>query len=67
MSADALVVGGVIDDVLDPFTKSISLRVTYGNKLVSNGCELRPSQVINPPKVDIGGDDLRHVYTLVYS
>ncbi|EXC19883.1 hypothetical protein L484_017860 [Morus notabilis] len=59
MPTDPLVVGRVIDDVLDDFTKSISLR------LVNNGCELKPSQVLNQPRVDIGGDDLRHFYTLL--
>ena len=65
MPGDPLVVGRVINDVLDPFTKSISLRVTYGNKVVNNGCELKPSQVVNEPRVDIGGDDFRNLYTLV--
>ena len=64
---DPLVVGRIIGDVLDPFTRSIPLRVTYSNnREVSNGCELKPSQVVNLPRVDIGGDDLRTFYTLVY-
>ncbi|KAK4605673.1 hypothetical protein RGQ29_000111 [Quercus rubra] len=62
---DPLVVGRVIGDVLDPFTRSISLRVTYNNREVNNGCELKPSHVVNQPRVDIGGDDLRTFYTLV--
>ncbi|XP_057475323.1 protein HEADING DATE 3A-like [Actinidia eriantha] len=60
-----LVVGRVIGDVLDPFTRSIGLRATYNNKEVNNGCEFKPSQVVNQPRVDIGGDDLRTFYTLV--
>lgn len=56
--------GRVIGDVLDLFTRSISLRVTYGNREVTNGCELKPSQVANLPRVDIGGNDLRTFYTL---
>ncbi|KAK6156447.1 hypothetical protein DH2020_010695 [Rehmannia glutinosa] len=60
-----LVVGRVIGDVLDPFTKSIELRVVYNNREVNNGCDLRPSHVINQPRVVIGGDDLRTFYTLV--
>nr|ACX34060.1 FT-like protein 1F [Platanus x hispanica]ACX34078.1 FT-like protein 2F [Platanus x hispanica]ACX34088.1 FT-like protein 2Q [Platanus x hispanica] len=63
---DPLVVGRVIGDVLDPFTSSISLRVTYGNREVSNGCEFRPSAVVNQPRVEIGGNDLRTCYTLHY-
>jgi len=62
---DPLSVGRVIGDVLDPFTKSISLRVTYSSREVNNGCELKPSQVANQPRVDIGGEDLRTFYTLV--
>jgi protein FLOWERING LOCUS T len=61
---DPLAVGRVIGDVLEPFTRSISLRVNYSRE-VNNGCELKPSQVVNQPRVDIGGDDLRTFYTLV--
>ncbi|KAL6132394.1 hypothetical protein ACLB2K_064637 [Fragaria x ananassa] len=60
-----LVVGRVIGDVLDPFTRSVSLRVTYTSKEVTNGCELKPSQVVSQPRVDIGGEDFRTFYTLV--
>uniref|UniRef100_A0A7N0V391 Flowering locus T n=1 Tax=Kalanchoe fedtschenkoi TaxID=63787 RepID=A0A7N0V391_KALFE len=63
---DPLVVGRVIGDVLDPFTRSISLAVTYNNnREVANACELKPSQVVSQPRVDIGGEDLRTFYTLV--
>ncbi|KAG4380309.1 hypothetical protein GLYMA_16G150700v4 [Glycine max] len=64
-SRDPLVVGGVIGDVLDPFEYSIPMRVTYNNRDVSNGCEFKPSQVVNQPRVNIGGDDLRNFYTLI--
>ena len=62
---DPLVVGRVVGDVLDPFLRSITLRVTYNNREVANGCEFRPSQLVSQPRVDIGGDDLRTFYTLV--
>ncbi|KAG6404711.1 protein HEADING DATE 3A-like [Salvia hispanica] len=62
---DPLVVGRVIGDVLDPFTRSIGLRVIYGNREVANGCEFRPSQVVNQPRVEVGGEDLRTFFTLV--
>ncbi|VFQ92676.1 unnamed protein product [Cuscuta campestris] len=62
---DALAVGRVIGEVLEPFTGSINLRVAYGDRTVTNGCELRPSLVLHPPRVDIGGHDLRTFYTLV--
>lgn len=63
---ETLVVGRVIGDVLEPFTKSVSLRMTYSNnREVTSGCELKPSHVVNRPRVEIGGDDLRTFYTLV--
>lgn len=62
---DPLVVGRVIGDVLDPFSRTVNLRVSYSNRDVNNGCELRPSQVVNQPRVEVGGDDLRTFYTLV--
>nr|AFB71092.1 flowering locus T 3 [Xanthium strumarium] len=62
---DPLVVGRVIGDVLDGFTKSINLTVSYNDREVTNGCELKPSQVVNQPRVEIGGDDLRAFHTLV--
>ncbi|XP_076945080.1 protein HEADING DATE 3A-like [Bidens hawaiensis] len=62
---DPLVVGRVIGDVIDSFSRSINLTVTYNDREVSNGCTLRPSQVVNQPRVDIGGDDLRAFHTLV--
>ncbi|XP_028783235.1 protein FLOWERING LOCUS T-like [Neltuma alba] len=65
-STDPLVVGGVVGDVLDPFTRSISMRVTYSNhREVFNGLELKPSHVSSIPRVDVGGDDLRTFFTLI--
>lgn len=62
---DSLVVGRVVGDVLEPFTRSISVRVTYGGRDVTNGCDFRPSLVVNQPRVEVGGHDLRTFYTLV--
>lgn len=62
---DPLIVGRVIGDVLDTFDRSIPLRVTFTNREVTNGCDLRPSHVANQPRVEIGGNDLRTFYTLV--
>ncbi|GMH11419.1 hypothetical protein Nepgr_013260 [Nepenthes gracilis] len=62
---DPLIVGRVVGDVLEPFTRSIPLRVIYTSREVANGCELRPSQVDSQPRVEIGGDDLRTFYTLI--
>nr|AFK38915.1 unknown [Lotus japonicus] len=64
-SRDLLVVGRVIGDVLDPFERSIAMSVTFNNREVTNGSEFRPSQVVNQPRVSIGGDDLRNFYTLI--
>ncbi|CAL5193071.1 unnamed protein product [Lathyrus oleraceus] len=64
-SRNPLVVGRVIGDILDPFESSIPLQITYGNRNVSNGCELKPSQVANQPQVSIGGNDPMIYYTLV--
>jgi len=65
-STNPLVVGGVIGEVLDPFTNSVSLRIVYdNNKEVINSGELKPSQIVNSPRVQVGGNDLRTLYTLV--
>lgn len=65
MSRDPLVVGHVVGDVLDPFIKSAALRVLYNNKELTNGSELKPSAVAHEPRVEIGGHDMRTLYTLV--
>ncbi|XP_078153470.1 protein VERNALIZATION 3-like [Carex rostrata] len=62
---DPLVLGRVVGDVVDRFVRSISLKVSYGSRDVTNGRELKPSQVVNQPRVEIGGNDLRTFYTLV--
>ncbi|KAM3236551.1 Protein TWIN SISTER of FT [Capsicum annuum] len=62
---DPLIVGRVIGDVLDPFTKSVDLRVVYNNREINNACVLKPSQVVMQPRVHIGGNDLRNFYTLI--
>ncbi|KAL2941432.1 Protein FLOWERING LOCUS T [Bienertia sinuspersici] len=62
---DPLLVGRIIGDVLDPFNRNVTLRISYNNRDVNNGVEFRPSQVANQPRVEIGGDDLRTFYTLV--
>lgn len=65
MSRDPLVVGQVVGDVLDPFTKAASLRVIYNGRDLTNGSELKPSQVASEPHIEIGGRDSRNLYTLV--
>ncbi|KAJ3671008.1 hypothetical protein LUZ60_008434 [Juncus effusus] len=65
MAQDPLVLAHVIRDVLEPFRTSIPLRITYNNRLILNGSELRPSALATRPKIEIGGNDLRTFYTLV--
>ncbi|KAG5607642.1 hypothetical protein H5410_029134 [Solanum commersonii] len=65
MPRDPLIVSGVVGDVVDPFTRCVDFGVVYNNRVVYNGCALRPSQVVNQPRVDIGGDDLHTFYTLI--
>ncbi|KAL6585661.1 Protein TERMINAL FLOWER 1 [Orobanche minor] len=69
MSNDTLAVGGVIGDVLNDFTPTTDMVVTYGSgsnkKVVSNAHEFFPPDVASKPKVEIQGGDLRTFYTLV--
>ena len=62
---DPLVVARVIHDVLDPFTSTVPLSIGYNNRLLLRGAELRPSAVVSKPRVDVGGNDMRVLYTLV--
>uniref|UniRef100_A0ACD5V218 Uncharacterized protein n=1 Tax=Avena sativa TaxID=4498 RepID=A0ACD5V218_AVESA len=64
MSRDPLIVGGIVGDVVDYFDASARLRVLYGNREITNGSELRPSQVANQPTVQITGRS-GSFYTLV--
>ena len=66
MSSEPLIVGRVIGDVLDSFTASIKMAVTYNNKQVFNGHELFPSTVTTKPRVEIEGADMRSFFTLVF-
>ncbi|XP_009339416.2 CEN-like protein 2 [Pyrus x bretschneideri] len=66
MSSDPLVVGRVIGDVVDYFSSSVRMTITYNsNKVVYNGHELFPSSVTIKPKAEVHGGDLRSFFTLV--
>jgi protein FLOWERING LOCUS T len=65
MSTDPLVLAHVIGDVLDPFVRTHSFKISYNNRTLVNGVDLRPTAVANKPRVAIGGNDLRVSYTLV--
>ncbi|XP_030492795.2 protein TERMINAL FLOWER 1 [Cannabis sativa] len=62
---EPLVVGRVIGDVLESFSPSIKMSVSYNKKQVCNGHELFPSVVISKPRVEIQGADMRSFFTLV--
>ncbi|XP_051212759.1 protein FLOWERINGUS T [Lolium perenne] len=64
MSRDPLIVGGIVGDIVDYFDASARLRVLYSNREITNGSELRPSQVANQPTVQITGRP-GSLYTLV--
>ncbi|KAF3441677.1 hypothetical protein FNV43_RR15592 [Rhamnella rubrinervis] len=63
--SEPLIVGRVIGDVLDSFTPSIKMSVTYNTKQVCNGHELFPSTVTAKPRVEIQGGDMRSFFTLI--
>ena len=54
---DPLALSQVIGDVLDPFVKSATMRINYGDKEITNGTGLRASAVLNAPHVEIEGHD----------
>ncbi|XP_071734291.1 CEN-like protein 1 [Rutidosis leptorrhynchoides] len=62
----SLVVGRVIGDVVDQFTPSLTMDVTYNSHhTVFNGHELKPNIITCKPHVQIGGVDMRSSYTLI--
>ncbi|KAE8098516.1 hypothetical protein FH972_016573 [Carpinus fangiana] len=63
--SEPLIVGRVIGDVLDSFTPTIKMSVTYNNKQVCKGVELHPSLLTTKPRVEIQGSDMRYFFTLV--
>lgn len=64
--SDPLVLGRVIGDVIDAFSPSVKMTVTFNtNKKVYNGHEFFPSAVTNKPKVEVHGGDMRSFFTLV--
>ena len=63
-STDPLVVSRIIGDVVDMFVPSITMNIYYGPKHVTNGCNIKPSMAINPPRFTITGHS-HELYTLV--
>nr|UCU84654.1 TFL1c [Platanus x hispanica] len=63
---ESLTVGRVVGEVVDAFTPSVRMNVTYNSdNQVCNGHELMPSTITARPRVEIGGDDMRAAYTLI--
>lgn len=63
---ETLRVGRVVGEVVDSFTPTVKLEVTYdSNKQVYNGHELMPATITTKPRVEVGGGDMRCTYTLV--
>jgi hypothetical protein len=66
ITSDPLILGRVIGDVIDYFTPTIKMTVTYNNKEIFNGYEVPfPSTVSTRPRIQIGGGDMRPLFTLV--
>lgn len=63
--SDPLTIGRVIGDVIDPFSPSVRMSVTYNNKQVYNGHELFPSLVTLKPRVQVHDGDMKSFFTLV--
>nr|AIA10351.1 TFL1 [Vigna unguiculata]AIA10352.1 TFL1 [Vigna unguiculata]AIA10353.1 TFL1 [Vigna unguiculata] len=65
MPLEPLIVGRVIGEVLDSFTTSTKMTVSYNKKQVYNGHEFFPSSINIKPKVEIEGGDMRSFFTLI--
>ncbi|KGN59303.1 protein MOTHER of FT and TFL1 [Cucumis sativus] len=63
-SVDPLVVGRVIGDVVDMFVPTATMSVYFNSKHVTNGCDIKPSLAVNPPRLVISGHPC-DLYTLV--
>jgi hypothetical protein len=63
---EPLIVGKVIGEVIDNFTPTEKMTVTYSsNKQVYNGHEFFPSAVVSKPRIEVQGSDMRSFFTLV--
>ncbi|KAF8705670.1 hypothetical protein HU200_030864 [Digitaria exilis] len=64
-TSSSLVLGRVIGDVVDQFSPTVALQISYNGRRLLNGADFRPSVVAERPRVEIGGTDFRQSYTLV--
>ncbi|XP_073027640.1 protein CENTRORADIALIS-like [Primulina eburnea] len=67
ISSDPLVISRVIGDVVDHFSTTVIMSVTYNSNKqeLHNGYEYFPSAVTCKPRVEVHGGDLRSFFTLV--
>ncbi|QCD85427.1 protein MOTHER of FT and TFL1-like [Vigna unguiculata] len=63
-SVDPLVMGRVIGEVVDMFVPVVNMSVYYATKHVTNGCDIKPSLAVNPPKLTLTGKK-ESLYTLI--
>ncbi|KQK18442.1 hypothetical protein BRADI_1g42510v3 [Brachypodium distachyon] len=61
---DPLELGKVIGEVVDRFVPTMVLSVRFGTKVLTNGCEIKPSVAVAAPAVQIGGG-VGDLFTLV--
>ncbi|KAK9156723.1 hypothetical protein Scep_003297 [Stephania cephalantha] len=65
-SSDTLILTKVVGDVVDAFSPTVKMSVTYNcDKVVFNGRELHPRMVSHNPFVQIHGGEMRTFFTLV--
>ncbi|KAH6789785.1 centroradiali [Perilla frutescens var. frutescens] len=65
-SSTPLIIGRVIGDVVDNFSATVKMSVTYNsNNHVYNGHELFPSLLTSKPRVHVHGGDMRSFFTLI--
>lgn len=68
LSIDPLVIEGVIGDVVETVSQSIKMSVIYDSKKpygFTNGQEFLPSQVADPPLVEVHEGEFRSFFTLI--
>ncbi|XP_073146223.1 protein CENTRORADIALIS [Henckelia pumila] len=67
VATDPLVISGVIGDVVDHFSTTVKMCVTYNSnkQVLRNGYEHFPSAVTCKPRVEVHGGDLRSFFTLI--
>ncbi|KAK9726993.1 hypothetical protein RND81_05G250900 [Saponaria officinalis] len=64
--SDPLIIGRVVGDVIDHFSPSVRMSITYNStKQVYNGHEFFPSWVTLKPRVQVHDADLKSFFTLV--